>query len=309
MNYRALGNTGIQVSEIGFGCWQLGNQNDWNGGDEQSSIALVHHALANGCNLFDTAPPYNMGQSETLLGQALKGQRQKAVICSKFGYSPDWQCDFSAKGLILSIEDSLKRLQTDYIDVLLMHSPPADQLLREETYLALDKLKAQGKIRAYGASVDSAQEMQLLMENTQSQVFELFFNILFQDVSSAFDQAQQQGIGLLAKVPLDSGWLSGKYDQHSQFTGVRSRWSKGQIKQRATLVNKVQTILGDIPVSEAAFAFILKHPAISSILPGCCNIKQFTQNQHASNTQLSEQAFIALQLLWQQQIKVLNLSW
>ncbi len=97
MAYRALGNTDIQVSEIGFGCWQLGNQTDWNGGDEQSAIALVHHALANGCNLFDTAPPYNKGKSEALLGHALKGLRQEAVICSKFGYDKDWLCSFSPR--------------------------------------------------------------------------------------------------------------------------------------------------------------------------------------------------------------------
>lgn len=309
MTYRALGNTGIQVSEVGFGCWQLGNQTDWNGSDDQSAIALVQHALENGCNLFDTAPPYNMGKSESILGQALKGRRQQAVISSKFGYAADWQCNFSPEGLISSVEESLKRLQTDYLDILLMHSPPPKQLLREDTYLALDKLKEQGKIRAYGASVDSAQEMKLLMQHTQGQVFELFFNILFQDVASAFEQAHQHGIGLLAKVPLDSGWLSGKYNQHSQFTGVRERWSAKQIQQRAALVNKVQGILGDTPVSEAAFAFILNHPAISSVLPGICNIEQFTQNKQAGNTQISTQTMDKLTMLWQQEIKALDLPW
>ncbi len=190
-----------------------------------------------------------------------------------------------------------------------MHNPPPEQLLREDTYLALDKLKDQGKIRAYGASVDSAQEMRLLMKNTQCQVFEPFFNILFQDVATAFDQAKQQGIGLLAKVPLDSGWLSGKYDQHSQFNGARSRWKREQIKQRATLVNKVQAIVGEVPVRDAAFAFILKHPAISSVLPGICNTEQFTQNQQAANTQISAQIFAQLQALWQQEIKALDLNW
>ena len=291
MKQRRLGNTDIQVSEIGFGCWQLGNQTDWNGGDETTSIKLVNHALDNGCNLFDSAPPYGNGLSEILLGKALKGRREQAVICTKFGYSPDWHCDFSAEALIKSVEASLKRLQTDHIDVLLLHSPPAEDLTRADTYQALDTLKQQGKIRAYGASIDNAAEMQKLMQHTNSEVFEVFFNILFQDAASAFDQAEQQGIGLLAKVPLDSGWLSGNYDENSQFTGARSRWSSAQIKKRATLVKQVQKILADIPVSEAAFAFILRHPAISSVLPGVCNIKQFEHNQLAAKCQLSEQSF------------------
>ena len=119
MNYRNLGNTGIKVPEIGFGAWQLGNTKDWAGQDEKESVKLVQEALEKGCNFFDTAPGYGGGKSEEILGIALKGKREQAVISSKFGHHPDGT-DFSKDKIRMSLERSLKKLGTDYLDVLLL---------------------------------------------------------------------------------------------------------------------------------------------------------------------------------------------
>ena len=160
MEQRCLGKSGIQVGAIGFGAWQLNNPM-WGGPDKAASVRLVHAALAAGGNFFDTAPGYGDGASETLLGRALKGHRADVVICTKFGHGGPEGEDFSVAGLRTSLEGSLRRLQTDYADILLLHNPP-DELLdgnqAADLYAALESLQQAGKVRDFGASVDFAQD-------------------------------------------------------------------------------------------------------------------------------------------------------
>ncbi len=127
MKHRPFGNTGMQVSEIGLGAWQLANP-DWGTNDENEALRIVQASLEAGCNFFDTAPGYNHGKSEEFLGQVLKPVRKEIIICSKFGHSPEWVTDFSTKAIRPSLEGSLKRLQTDYVDILLMHNPPREMM-------------------------------------------------------------------------------------------------------------------------------------------------------------------------------------
>ena len=126
MEQRVLGGSSIAVSAIGFGTWQLNNRL-WDGPDAKASVRLVQTALAAGCYFFDVAPGYGDGAAETLLGQALHGRRHESVICTKFGHGGPKGEDFSIAGLRASLEGSLKRLQTDYVDLLLLHNPPAGQ--------------------------------------------------------------------------------------------------------------------------------------------------------------------------------------
>ncbi len=125
MKLRPFGNTGMQVSEIGLGAWQLANP-DWGINDTSEALRIVQASLDAGCNFFDTAPAYNHGKSEEFLGQVLKPVRKDIILCSKFGPSPEWVSDFSTPAIRPSLEGSLRRLQTDYIDILLMHNPPDD---------------------------------------------------------------------------------------------------------------------------------------------------------------------------------------
>src|SRR5262249_31420397 len=153
-------NTGIRVSEVGFGGWQLGNEREFVQMTNEEAVRLVHAALDRGCNLFDTAPNYGLGASERILGQALQGRRAEAVITSKFGPHVDGDTDFNASLLLESVEGSLKRLQTDYLDVLLLHNPPLEVLHGTTAHWEiLRTLKQQGKVRAFGASLDWSKEV------------------------------------------------------------------------------------------------------------------------------------------------------
>ena len=183
MRYRDFGDTGLRVSEIGLGAWQLGNRIDWVGGpDEAESLAIVRAALDGGVTFFDTAPSYAGGESARILGQALRGRRDQVVLCTKFGHSTEGT-DFSVDRLRGSIEDSLRQLQTDVIDIVLLHNPPAEMFdgTRTPLYEEFEKLKAEGLIRAYGSSLDWPQELDTLLATTRSRAAEVFLSAFHQE--------------------------------------------------------------------------------------------------------------------------------
>ena len=187
--------------------------------------------------------------------------------------------NFEPEKLMSSVEDSLRRLHTDYLDSLLLHNPPFSTLNgNSPQFEVLEKLKKQGKIRAYGASVDTGVEMDELLNKTDSQVIEVMFNLFHQEPAAAIQSAERQGVGVITKVPLDSGWLTGKYDRNSRFSGIRSRWSAEEIERRGRLVEQVRRILGnDISMAQAALQFILSYQEVSTIIPGAKDIQQFNQ--------------------------------
>lgn len=311
MKTRNLGNTGISVSEVGFGAWQLGNQRDWGSMTDEEAVYLVHQAMDMGCNFFDTAPNYGSGKSEELLGKAFKGKRDRVVISSKCGHQSNDEQSFEPEKLILSVEDSLRRLQTEYLDSLLLHNPPFSTLNGDSPqFEVLEKLKEQGKIRAYGASVDTGKEMVELLNKTGSQIIEIMFNLFHQEPAAAMKSAHKQGIGVIVKVPLDSGWLTGKYDETSTFSGIRSRWSEKEIQRRGKLVKKVRHILGDeISMVQAALQYILSHDAVSTVIPGARNIQQLNQNISASEGSLPLKVMKELESMWDEEIKNSKLTW
>ncbi|OJF94560.1 aldo/keto reductase [Alkalibacterium sp. 20] len=311
MKKRMMGNTGIELSEVGFGAWQLGNETDWGRMADEDAIGLVHEALDADCNFFDTAPNYGVGKSEEILGKALKGKRNQVVISSKCGHHTDDVQSFEPEKLLESVEGSLKRLNTDYLDSLLLHNPPFSALDQNSPqFKMLEKLKKQGKIRAYGASVDTAKEINALLDKTDSQIIEVMFNVFYQEPLPAMKRAYEEGVGLIVKVPLDSGWLTGKYDADSTFTGIRSRWSKEDIKKRAELVDKVRGIIGeDQSMVRIALQYILSFKEISTVIPGARNSQQLQQNLSASKDLLSEDMLQALKGLWIEEIKGQPLPW
>lgn len=311
MNYRQLGSTGIKVSEIGFGAWQLGNARDWEGMDDKQAIRLVHEALDQGCNFFDTAPNYGGGNSETLLGKALSGRRSDTVINSKFGHHPDNTLNFDSQKIRSSVEDSLRRLKTDYLDSILLHNPPFDILTGSTGHFeVLESLKQEGKIRAYGASVDSGREMDELIQNTGSQVIEVMFNIFHQEPRQAFKKAAEKNVGLIVKVPLDSGWLSGKYDENSVFTDIRSRWDLEQLTKRAEFLPILKEMLepGESLV-QLALRYILYYQEVSTVIPGNKNLEQLSENLAASNKKISAEKAGKLEVMWEEKLQADPLGW
>lgn len=311
MKQRQYGSTGKFVSEIGLGSWQLGNAKDWDSMTENEGINIVHKALDLGCNFFDTAPNYGLGKSEEILGKALKGKRDQVIISSKFGHHDNGEVKFDPNEIEKSIDKSLKRLQTDYLDSVLLHNPPFETLNGNDPHFeVLEKLKKAGKIGAYGASVDSSKEMFEIIESTNSQVIEVMFNIFHQETAQAFQAAHDKNIALIVKVPLDSGWLSGKYDANSTFTDIRSRWSPEIIERRTMMLEEIKNIVDpNQSLAKSALQFILAHPQVSTIIPGAKNTRQLEENISASEGMMDAKKVEQLQAIWEKHLKDNSLPW
>ena len=311
MNQRPLGTTGISVSEVGLGAWQLANA-DWGVHDPDEAKQVIEQALDSGCNFFDTAPGYGAGRSETLLGEVLRPVRDRVTICSKFGHSPEGKTDFSVSALRTSLEASLKRLQTDYLDVYLLHSPPAELLdgNRAPHYEELERLKAEGKVRAYGVSADYSSDLETVLATTASSVLEVLFNVFHQEPQASFRKVQERGVGLIAKVPLDSGWLSGKYQRESSFEGVRRRWSPDVIARRAALVEQLAALVPPgRSLTHAALQYVLAQPEVSTVIAGAKTVDQVRDNAAAAASELPPEVVSELGSFWARELKDNPLPW
>lgn len=311
LNTRVFADTGKEVSEIGFGAWQLANKKDWKTTSEQDAIKLVHKAIDLGCTLFDTAPGYGLGNSEKILGEALLGKREGIVLNTKFGHHETGEVDFNPERLRSSVENSLKRLKTDYLDSILLHNPPHQYLNGQSPhYEVLKQLKKEGKILAYGASVDSSEELFEIVNTTDSTVIEVMFNVFHQEPAKAFKAAKEKGVSLIIKVPLDSGWLSGKYDSKSQFSDIRSRWTAQDINNRTELLEEIKGILDpNRSLVHHALQFILAFPEVTSVIPGAKSIPQLEENMSASQEIMPIETVRELQKLWQSNILKNPIPW
>ena len=311
MKLRPFGNTGMNVSEIGLGAWQLANP-DWRVSDKAEALKIVQASLEAGCNFFDTAPGYGGGRSEELLGQGLKSVRKDVIICTKFGHTAEGTSDWRVESIRPSLEASMKRLQTDYLDIVLMHNP-ARELMDGRVaahYEEFEKLKAEGIIRAYGVSLDWREELELVLDTTKSQAAEVFFNALYQETLPAYPKAQERGMGLIIKVPLDSGWLSGKYRAGHKFDGVRDRWSPEVMARRSDLVEKFAALIPDErSMAHAALQFVLAQPQVSTVIPGAKSVAQALDNFAAADKDLSAETVQSMRDLWTNEIEGNPLPW
>jgi aryl-alcohol dehydrogenase-like predicted oxidoreductase len=301
----------MNVSEMGLGAWQLANP-DWGVHDRNEALQIVQKSLEAGCNFFDTAPGYGGGRSEELLGQGLKSVRQNVILCTKFGHTPDGVTDFRTESIRTSLEASMKRLQTDYLDIVLMHNPPREMMDGRiaSQYEEFEKLKEEGKIRAYGVSLDWRAELDMVLDTTKSQAAEVFFNALYQETLPAYPKAQEHGMGLIIKVPLDSGWLSGKYRAGHKFDGVRDRWSPEVLSRRSNLVEKFAALIpADTSMAHAALQFVLAQPQVSTVIPGAKSVEQALDNFAAAENELSPETVQSIRDLWTREIEDNPLPW
>lgn len=304
MEKRALGSTGIEVGVIGLGAWQLGNSTMWHGPDEAESLRIVDEALELGCTLFDTAPGYGEGRSEELLGRALRGRRDQVVIVSKFGHTADGRTDFGPAAVEPSVRESLRRLQTDYLDILLLHSPPRELMDGSAPqYAELERLRDAGLIRAYGVSLDWNVDLQRVLDTTRSQVVEVLFNAFHQDPLPGIERAGAQDVGVIVKVPLDSGWLSGKYGRGSTFDGVRDRWSADDIARRADLVERFERLLPPgTSTPHGALRYVLAQSGVTAAIPGARSLAQLRDNVAAADDVLPAAVLRAIRQLWEERV-------
>ena len=311
MKRRLLGNTGISVSEIGLGGWQLANPL-WDTHQGLDSEDVVKLALDAGCDFFDTAPGYGGGCSEKLLGKALKSVRSGVTICTKFGHDADGTHSFDVAAIRPSLEGSLRRLQTDHVDVLLLHNPPPEMLdgTRAPQYEELERLKTEGKLRVYGVSLDHGYELDMVMQTTRCRAVEVLFNVFHQEPLAACRRAAAAGIGLIVKVPLDSGWLSGKYQRDSRFTDIRDRWSPEIIERRAALVERFAALVPPgMSLAHAAFAYILAQPEFSTVIPGAKSVDQARDNFVAVDAALPADVVRRVRDFWEHELKNDPLPW
>ena len=218
MNYRELGSTGWKVSEISFGAWAIGSA--WGDVDDDDSLAALHKAVDLGVNLIDTADVYGDGRSERLVGKLRKERSGAIHIGTKAGrrLNPHTADGYNAENLTAFVDRSLKNLETDCLDLLQLHCPPAEVYYRPEVFGTLDGLVAAGKIAHYGVSVEKVEEALKAIEFPGVQTVQIIFNMFrLRPAELFFAEAKRRKVGILARVPLASGMLTGKMKQSTAF--------------------------------------------------------------------------------------------
>ena len=296
MKYRRLGKTGINVSVVGIGTWQLGGE--WGKDFEQAEVdAMLGKAAELGINLIDTAECYGDHLSEELIGHAIKGRRDKWIIATKFGhrFKPNFEREnlFEPDQVLKQLEDSLKALQTDYIDLYQFHSGTDEMFDMPGLWEMLQKQVKSGKIRHLGISISKKHGSFHQVEKASdvgAQAIQAVYNRVHRKPEGKiFDSCIRQNLGVLARVPLASGFLSGKYSEDSNFPGtdVRSSWHDRE-EWRETF-QEVANFKNEVPkgVSMAhwALAWCLQHPAVTCAIPGCKTVEQVESNALAADLQ------------------------
>jgi aryl-alcohol dehydrogenase-like predicted oxidoreductase len=322
MKYRELGRTGWKVSEISFGAWAIGGT--WGPVEDKESLAALHAALDGGVNFFDTADVYGDGHSERLLAKLRRERKDKFYIATKAGrrLNPHTAEGYNRANLTAFIERSLKNLETDAIDLLQLHCPPISVLYMPEVFSVLDDLVKAGKLRYYGVSVEKVEEALKAIEFPGVQTTQIIFNIFRQRPAELFfPEAQRRRVGILARVPLASGMLSGKitrkskfakddhrnfnrhgeaFDRGETFSGVDFETGLRVVEQLRPLVPKGATL------AQLALRWILEFPAVTCAIPGAKHPAQVAENIAASDLPpLSADAMKKTRALYDAQIRPL----
>jgi aryl-alcohol dehydrogenase-like predicted oxidoreductase len=308
MKLRSLGKTGIRLSEVGFGAWAIGGAADlfgipvgWSGVNDADSLAALQRSRELGVNFFDTADVYGGGHSEELIGQELAGQ--DCVIASKVGNARGTDRafkDFSEGHIRTSLEGSLKRLRRDVIDIYQLHNPPQDVWRKDEVFTLLQTLKKEGMIRAAGVSISTIEEGIHLVESRKVDCLQVLFNILNQEPASRLlPLAEKRGVGIIVRVPLASGLLSGKYTADQRFPADDNRRNYLTGPRVAEAVGKVEelkrlTVDSGLALPKVALSFVLQFSGVSSVIPGARNREQAEQNAGASGIVLDDAIFRAI---------------
>jgi aryl-alcohol dehydrogenase-like predicted oxidoreductase len=290
---RQLGRSGVAVSEIGFGAWGIGGNKDgavaYGPTDEAQSLDALAAAFDAGINFFDTADLYGFGESERLIGKAFAGRRDQVVIASKVGMlDATGKQDFEPARIEKALDASLTRLQTDYVDLYQLHSPPLEVLESKPAVLrALDKLREKGKVRCVGISLRGPEEGARALDLYPFGAVQVNFNLLDQrllDLGLA-ERCAEKGAGVIARTPLCFGFLTTKYSADEKFdpSDHRSRWNPEQRRVWASAYGLFEKYSRK-PETAAQFAirFCLSFDAISSVIPGMLTREHVAENSGAA---------------------------
>ncbi|MGH7569596.1 MAG: aldo/keto reductase [Gemmatimonadales bacterium] len=318
MNTRVLGRTGLAVSQIGFGGWAIGGNhygNSYGPTDDAESKRAVRRAYELGCTFFDTADVYGHGHSEEILGEALADVRQHVVLATKVGgnfYNRDihpllrervgqalgqaldhvpadaplpitHDTSFAAAYVRFAVDQSLRRLRTDYIDLLQLHNPPLNLISQMETYQVLEDLKREGLIRFYGVSVHPPEEGLAAVNATMPDTVQIVYNLARREVEDAFlPAARAAGVGVIAREPLANGFLAGKYAPDSVWPkgDIRARMPRPYVSQLAALGQRVAELgaKSGLTAAQLALKFVLDNPLVSTVIVGMKTVAQVEDN-------------------------------
>lgn len=294
MQYHQLGKTDLKVSELSFGTWAIGGS--WGNTSDQEALKALDLAIASGVNFFDTADVYGDGHSEELLAKATKGKESEIHIASKFCRAGDIHdpATYSEQSVTTYLENTLRRLNREQLDLYQIHCPPFEILKDGAVFEVLDKLKQQGKIRYYGVSVETVEEGLFCLDQENVSTLQVIFNILRQKpLEKLLPMAVQKQVGIIARVPLASGLLTGKFtanhefeqDDHRQFNQNGEQFNVGEtfgglpFEKGVYLSEKLNWISeGRGNMTRAALKWITQQEGISTVIPGFKNVRQVEDN-------------------------------
>jgi len=295
MQYRKFGNTDLLVSEIGFGAWAIGGGAmigntpiGWGDADDTVSIKAIHSARDAGINFFDTADIYGLGHSEILIGKTI-GNDKEMIIASKVGNvsrNEQFTVDYSKEYILKACEESLRRLKRECIDYYQLHTARIRHLQLGDCIDAMQLLVQQGKIRYWGLSLntfDPLPEANFLLENNLGKGFQLVLNLLNQKALSFFPDAAKKGFGIIARMPLQFGLLTGKFDDGFSFSNNdhrKKRVTQEVIDSANLALQPVWELCKnyDCTKTQLALSYILSYPEVSTIIPGIRNPSQVILN-------------------------------
>ncbi len=291
-----LGTTGLLVSEIGFGCWGIGGTAQgavaYGPTNETQSLRALHYAFDRGINFFDTSDYYGFGHSEYLLGKAFKNMRTQVLIASKGGMtSNEDQQNFTPEYLRHSLEGTLRRLKTDYVDLYQLHSPDLEDLTRYSDILELfEKLQDEGKVRAFGISVRSPEDGLEVIRKFRVPCLQINFSLIDQRAldNSLLQLCADKQIGVIGRTPLCFGFLTGAYSGREVFppNDHRSRWPKLQIEKWVSAHQNFVSLIpqtGGWGPSQFALQYCLSFAMVSTVIPGMLSEAHVHENSLASS--------------------------
>lgn len=299
MDYRLLGRTGWRVSEISFGAWAIGSA--WGAVDDDESIAALHKAIDLGVNFIDTADVYGDGHSEQLVGQVVRDRRgERIYVATKAGrrLDPHVSAGYNRENLTAFIDRSLKNLDTDCLDLVQLHCPPTEVYYRADVFDVLDDLAAQGKIRHYGVSVEKVEEALKAIEFPNLQTVQIIFNMFrLRPSERFFPEAEARRVGILARVPLASGMLTGKmssqthfavddhrnYNRHGEAFDVGETFSGVPYDVALQAADELRPLVPQgATMAQLALRWILMFDAVSCAIPGAKRPGQVEDNVGAA---------------------------
>ena len=320
MQYKALGRTGWNVSSISFGAWAIGGT--WGDVDDTESMGALHAALDAGVNFFDTADVYGDGRSERLIARLRKERSEPFYVATKAGrrLNPHVAEGYNRSNLRAFVERSLSNLNVEALDLLQLHCPPTPVYYMPEVFGVLDELQTEGKLRHYGVSVEKVEEALKAIEFPGVQSVQIIYNILRQRPADLlFQETQRKGVGILARLPLSSGLLSGKMtaqtsfaaDDHRLFNRNGEAFDKGETFSGLDYAKGLEAVEALRPVvpacmSMAQFAlrWITMHPAVSCAIPGGKRAAQVADNVSAADLPaLTDAQMAAVQTVYEQYAK------